>query len=119
MERNCATAATTEEDRPTSRAFVSRNLERHLLHRAQRCAWRLLAHDLPPWKTVYTYFRRWRKDGTWERLNTALREAVREKQSVTRDPVPPFWTANRSRLWKAAISAAMMPARKSQDASGI
>ena len=44
------------------------------------CAWRLLPHDFPSWKTVYTYFRRWRKDGTWERLNTALREAVREKQ---------------------------------------
>ena len=44
------------------------------------CAWRLLPHDFPCWKTVYTYFRRWRKDGTWERINTALREAVREKQ---------------------------------------
>jgi putative transposase len=44
------------------------------------CAWRLLPHDFPCWKTVYTYFRRWRKDGTWERLNTALREAVRENQ---------------------------------------
>ncbi len=50
------------------------------------CAWRLMAHDLPPWKTVYTYFRRWRKDGTWERLNTTLREAVRAKQG--RDPRP-------------------------------
>jgi putative transposase len=31
------------------------------------CAWRLLPRDLPPWKTVYHYFRIWRKDGTWER----------------------------------------------------
>jgi putative transposase len=22
------------------------------------CAWRLLPHDLPPWGTVYSYFRR-------------------------------------------------------------
>ena len=50
------------------------------------CAWRLLPHDFPSWKTIYTYFRRWRKDGTWERLNTALREAVREKQG--RNPQP-------------------------------
>jgi len=41
------------------------------------CAWRLLPHDLPPWKTVYHYFRLWRLDGTWERLHTALRERVR------------------------------------------
>jgi putative transposase len=41
------------------------------------CAWRLLPHDLPPWKTVYHYFRLWRKDGTWERLNAALRTDLR------------------------------------------
>ena len=50
------------------------------------CAWRLLPHDFPSWKTVYTYFRRWRKDGIWERLNTALREAVREKQERHKRP---------------------------------
>jgi putative transposase len=26
--------------------------------------WRLLPHDLPPWQTVYHYFRLWRLDGT-------------------------------------------------------
>jgi len=26
------------------------------------CAWRLLPRDLPPWKTVYHYFRLWRKE---------------------------------------------------------
>ena len=50
------------------------------------CAWRMLPHDLPPWKTVYTYFRRWRLDGTWERLNAALREAVREQAGRERQP---------------------------------
>ena len=44
------------------------------------CARRLLPHDMPPWKTVYHYFRLWRKDGTWQKLNTDLREALREKQ---------------------------------------
>jgi putative transposase len=47
------------------------------------CAWRLLPHDLPPWKTVYHYFRLWRLQGLWEQLHTALREAVRiQSQSV-------------------------------------
>jgi len=40
------------------------------------CAWRLLPHEYPPWKTAYHYFRAWRLDGTWERLNAALREAA-------------------------------------------
>jgi len=41
------------------------------------CAWRLLPHEFPPWQTVYHYFRLWRIDGTWERVNGALRERVR------------------------------------------
>jgi transposase len=36
------------------------------------CAWRLLPHDMPPWKTVYHYFRLWRKDGLWEQVQTFL-----------------------------------------------
>jgi putative transposase len=41
------------------------------------CAWRLLPRDFPPWETVYWWFRRWRLDGTFERLNAALRERLR------------------------------------------
>src|SRR5919202_1988564 len=41
------------------------------------CPWRLLPRGLPPWKTVYDWFRKWRIDGTWERLNTELREQLR------------------------------------------
>ena len=37
------------------------------------CAWRLLPHDFPPWKTIHHYFRSWRIDGTWERMHAALR----------------------------------------------
>src|SRR5690242_20311779 len=35
--------------------------------------WRAIPHDLPPWQTVYFYFRRWRNDGTWETIHSALR----------------------------------------------
>ena len=48
------------------------------------CAWRLMPHDLPPWKTVYHYFRLWRKDGFWEQLNRILREKLREKKGKNR-----------------------------------
>jgi putative transposase len=50
------------------------------------CAWRLLPYDLPPWKTVYHYFRLWRLAGLWEKVHHALREAVRIKAG--RDPQP-------------------------------
>ncbi len=42
-------------------------------------AWRLLPHEFPPWQTVYHYFRIWRVDGTWERINARLRERVRAR----------------------------------------
>jgi putative transposase len=50
------------------------------------CSWRMLPHDLPPWKTVYHYFRLWRLDGTWERLNAALRTELRVAEG--REPEP-------------------------------
>jgi len=50
------------------------------------CAWRLLPHDFPPWKTVYHYFRLRRIDGTWERLHATLRERARVR--LGRDPQP-------------------------------
>jgi putative transposase len=50
------------------------------------CAWRLLPNDVPPWKTVYHYFRSWRLNGTWERMHTALRKRVRVR--LKRNPQP-------------------------------
>lgn len=41
------------------------------------CQWRYMPHDLPPWKTVYTYYRVWRVDGTWKRIHDRLREQLR------------------------------------------
>lgn len=41
------------------------------------CAWSLLPHDFPKWKTVYHYFRQWRIDGDWERIHEQLRQWVR------------------------------------------
>jgi putative transposase len=50
------------------------------------CPWRLLPKEFPPWKTVYDWFRRWRIDGTWERLNAELRQRLRCR--LGRDPDP-------------------------------
>ncbi|BAZ20246.1 transposase [Kalymmatonema gypsitolerans NIES-4073] len=41
------------------------------------CAWRMLPNDFPKWKTVYHYFRTWRKDGTWQQIHERLRLWVR------------------------------------------
>jgi putative transposase len=50
------------------------------------CQWRLLPHDFPRWPTVYYYFKTWPIDGTWEKINWAIRERLRVR--LKRDPQP-------------------------------
>ena len=50
------------------------------------CAWRLLPHDFPHWKTVYTYFRLWRVQGLWEQIHDRLREQTRKAAGRPRSP---------------------------------
>jgi putative transposase len=45
-----------------------------------------LPRDFPSWKTVYYWFRKWRIDGTFERLNLALRERLRTQLGRTPQP---------------------------------
>src|SRR5688572_33365533 len=39
--------------------------------------WRMMPHDFPPWEDVYYHLRKWRRKGTWERINQVLRERHR------------------------------------------
>jgi transposase len=41
----------------------------------QGCTWRNLPGDFPAWQTVYRYFRAWRNDGTWVRIQDRLATA--------------------------------------------
>ena len=50
------------------------------------CAWRMLPKEYPPWGTVYYYFARFKKDGTWQRIHDALRTRVRVQNG--RNPQP-------------------------------
>ena len=50
------------------------------------CAWRMMPHDFPPWSTCYDYFYKWRNDGTWARINDALRDRVRRRAGRETSP---------------------------------
>jgi putative transposase len=50
------------------------------------CSWRMLPHDLPPWQTVYSQFRIWKRQGVWEEVHRTLREFVRI--GMGREPHP-------------------------------
>lgn len=50
------------------------------------CAWAMLPHDYPHYKTVYGYFWRWSRDGTWVRVHTRLVKKRRRKARRKRRP---------------------------------
>jgi putative transposase len=77
------------------------------------CQWRLLPHDFPRWPTVYHYFRQWRIDGTWERINRAIRQRLGFAWGGIPSPVPAWLIPSRSRVaqW-AEKSAVTMAARR-------
>ncbi len=48
--------------------------------------WRAMPHDLPHWSTVYHYFRKWQKEGIWERAVQALARQDREREERYASP---------------------------------
>ena len=60
------------------------------------CAWREMPHDLPPWDTVYGYFRRWTKEGLWEWIGERLRDQARPKAAKKKRRPRPSSTAQAS-----------------------
>jgi len=48
--------------------------------------WRMLPQEFPKWQSVYTYFWRWRRDGTWQRLHDTLRAQMRQQTGRHKHP---------------------------------
>jgi putative transposase len=74
--------------------------------------WRMLPHDLPPWQTVYEYFKKWRDNGTWERLNRELRIKVRELEGRDGEPSAAMVDSQSVKTTEMGASVAMTRASK-------
>ena len=61
---------------------VSRRAILNAIFYVQRtgCQWRYLPTGFPNWKTVYSCFWRWQKNGVWHIVLTALQQKVRVAQ---------------------------------------
>ena len=77
------------------------------------CAWRLLPHDFPHWKTVYTYFRLWRIQGLWEKIHERLRAQTRRAAGREVSPSAAILDSQSVKTTeKGGFAAAMMRARR-------
>ena len=50
------------------------------------CAWRYVPKEYPNYHSVYYHYHKWCWDGTWEEINTALRERVRQQAGRQAQP---------------------------------
>jgi transposase len=50
------------------------------------CQWRYLPQSYPRWTSVYSCFRRWSQNGTWDKVVEALRVEVRYAQGRKAHP---------------------------------
>ena len=82
------------------------------------CTWRMVPHDLPPWYWAYWYFRTWRLDGTWERIQHALCAQVRVQAGREASPSAAIIDSQTVKTTEKGGLADTTPARKSRAASG-
>jgi putative transposase len=76
------------------------------------CSWRMLPHDLPPWRLVYHYFRTWREDGTWQPMHDLLRGDVRVAAGKQRQPSAGIVESQSVQTTAKGGSAALMSTNK-------
>jgi putative transposase len=80
-------AAVTEPHTRQPRELSLRQIINAILYVLKTgCQWRQMPRDFPPWSAVYSYFRRWRRDGTWMLIHDTLPARLRQRHGRHKHP---------------------------------
>src|SRR5215212_4483616 len=59
--------------RGRKRSVDMREIVNAVCYRLQTgCSWRSLPQNFPRWQTIYTYYRAWQRNGTWQEINAVM-----------------------------------------------
>ena len=81
------------------------------------CQWRMLPKEYGPWSTVYDYYRKWRRDGTLQRIHDALRGEVRARDGRKASPSAAIIDSQSVKTTEKGAKEGTTRARRSRAAS--
>jgi transposase len=82
------------------------------------CKWRALPHDYPPYNTVWTFFRRARDSGLWEKVMDELVKKTREKAGRNSSPSYGIIDSQSVKTTAASEERGKKKKKKRKDVSG-
>ncbi len=83
------------------------------------CQWRMLPNDFPPYPTVWSFFRRAKESGLWERILWSLVKKTRENAGRTASPSYGIVDSQSTKTTGAAEERGIDGGKKRKVASGI
>jgi len=83
------------------------------------CKWRALPHEYPPHDTVWTFFRRTRDSGLWEKITDALVTKTRGKAGRKPSPTYGIIDSQSAKTVAASEERGIDGGKKQKDESGI
>jgi transposase len=119
------TEAQWEEIKPYFAGMRNRKWEKRELVNAvlyferSGCQWRLLPHDFPPFPTVWSFYRRAKLSGLWERILRGLVEKTRINAGREASPTYGIIDSQSVKTTAAADGRGIDGGKKRKGASGI
>jgi putative transposase len=84
------------------------------------CQWEMLPHDLPPYSTVYSYFRKWQRKGIWQQMHDQVRTQLRTQWGRAEDSTVAIADSQSVKTTeKRGRSTGLMVARRLKGVSAI